>query len=126
MTVRHPGRAHDLRLSKKLMDKKRREFVKQNEKKKHYQSTENETGDGRGDHWHNHFRPNTGIPFDDRPISFCSRERCAAETADQRVTRARRQAKPPCGHVPDERGQHRAEHRPHRDNFGVDQAFADG
>ena len=66
------------------------------------------------------------MPFDDRPISVRSGKRGTAQTADERVTRARGQAKPPRGHVPNERGQHRGQYRPHRHNFGVDQTFADG
>src|ERR1700719_1611004 len=82
VTVRHPGRAYDLRLSEKLMDKKRGEFVKQNEEQKHYETAENESRDRRRNHRHNNLRPNTGIPFDDRPISVRGRERRAAQTAD--------------------------------------------
>src|SRR5437879_3118933 len=89
VTVRHPGRAHDLRFSEELMDEMRRQPMKNDEQKKHDESAENKSGDRRGDHRHNYFRPHTGVPFDDRPISFRSGERRAAKTADERVTRAR-------------------------------------
>ena len=65
------------------------------------------------------------MPFDDRPISVRSGKRGTAQTADERVTRARGQAKPPRGHIPNKSGQHRAEHGPHGDDFRIDQTFAD-
>src|SRR5438270_12291750 len=45
VTVRHPGCAHDLRLSEKLMDKVRSKPMQQNEQKKHDESAKNESGD---------------------------------------------------------------------------------
>ncbi len=100
--------------------------MEQNEEQEHYESAENKSCDGRGDHRHNHFRPDTGVPFDDRPIAMGGRERRAAKTANERVARARRQTKPPRRHVPNESGEHCAEHGPHRHDFGIDQTFADG
>src|SRR5216684_840090 len=74
VTMRHPCSAHDLRLSKKQMDEVRCEPMQQYEQQKHYQSAKNESRDRRGNHRQNHFWPDTGVPFDDRPISFCGCE----------------------------------------------------
>src|SRR5213079_1785538 len=125
VAMRHPGCAHDLRLSEKLMDKVRSKPMLQNEQKKHYESAKNESGDRGSDHRHNYFRPDTSVPFDHRPVPVRGRESRAAKSADERVTGARRQAKPPRGHVPDERGQHGGQHGPHGDDFGIDQTFSD-
>src|SRR5438874_7636466 len=88
MTVRHPCCAHDLRLSEKLMDKVRGEAMQQNKQKKHHESAKNESGDRRSDHRQNYFRPDTGVPFDDRPIAVRCRESRAAKAADERMTGA--------------------------------------
>src|SRR5438132_14326464 len=45
VTVRHPGRAEDLRLSEKLMDEMRRKPMQQQKEQEHYESAKNESGD---------------------------------------------------------------------------------
>src|SRR2546423_13846353 len=101
------------------MDEERRELVKDYEQEKHHESAENESGDRRGDHWHNYFRPDAGVPFNDAPVSFGSRERGAAKSADQRVTRARWQTEEPGDHVPNECGEYGAKHRAHGHDLRV-------
>ena len=65
------------------------------------------------------------MPLDDRPIAARGGEGRATQPTDQRVTRARRQTKPPRRHVPDERGEHGTEHSPHRDDLRIDQTLPD-
>ncbi len=125
VTVRHPGRAEDLQFAKERMDKVRRETVQHHKKQKHQEPAKNKSGKWRGDHWHNDFWPHSSIPFYHRPIAVSGSKRCAAEAADEGVTRTGGQTEPPRGDVPRKRGDHCAKYRRHRDDIGVHESFAD-
>ena len=71
------------------------------------------------------FGHNAGIPLYDRPIAACRCECGSAKSADECVTRARRQTKPPRGDVPRERSKRRGENRRHCNHVGVNKALAD-
>ena len=126
VAMRHPGRAEDLQFPKKRLHKMWRKAMQRDEKQKHQQPPENETCEWGGDHGHNDFWPHTSVPFYDRPIAACRGNRRTAKSADECVTRTRRQTEPPGGDVPSERGDDRAEHRRHCDHVCVHQPLTDG
>ncbi len=106
--MRHPGRAKDLQLPENGVDRTGSKTMKQQEKSKHHQSAEKETSQRRCNHRDNHLGPEPGVPLQHRPISMRSRDRGAAQSANERMARARRQANQPGGNVPREGGDKRA------------------
>src|SRR5436190_17827322 len=99
--------------------------MKRCEKQEHQEPAKNKASERRGDHWHNDFRPDASIPLYYRPIAARRRKCGPAKSADEGMTRTRRQTEPPRGDVPHKRSDDSSKNRRHRDNVGVDKAFAD-
>ncbi len=125
VAVCHPGRAENLQFAKKGLHKVGRKAMERDKKQEHQQGPENEACEWRDDHGYDHFWPDAGVPFYDRPIAMRRGQRRSAKSADKRMTRTRGQAEPPRNDVPGERGDDRAKYRRHCDDVGVDQPLAD-
>ena len=124
--MRHPGRTKNLQLAENGMDRRRRKTMKDQKEREHHQSAEKETGQRRCNHRDNHLRPESGVPFQHRPVSVRGRERGSAQSADQRMTGTRRQTDPPGRNIPGKGSDERGQHCRHSHDIGVDQTFADG
>ena len=122
----HPGRAKNLQLAENGMDRTGRKAMEERKKREHHQSAETETGKWRCNHRDNHLWPESGVPFQHRPVSARGRERGSAQAANKRMTGTRRETDPPGRNIPGEGSDERAQHRRHGHDIGIDQTFPDG
>src|SRR5438552_18940864 len=100
--MRHPGRAKNLQLAEDGMDRTGRKAMEERKKREHHQSAEKETGKWRCNHRDNHLWPESGVPFQYRPVSAGGRECGSAQAANQRMARTRRETDPPGRNLPGE------------------------
>src|SRR6478672_12258896 len=93
----HESCAENLQLPENRMHRARRETMEGHEKRKHHQSAEKKSGQRRRNHRDDYFGPESGLPFQDRPVSMRSRDRGAAQSTNEGMARARGQPDQPGG-----------------------------